>query len=109
MARNHKMGADRRREHREALAAAFGNHCQHCQRSFTDVLPPTLDHIHPWALGGANRRINLQLLCQPCNWARSLWIREQTPTDPDWQPAKIVTRKQRAEHARRNNPRLSLA
>jgi hypothetical protein len=27
----------------------------------------TLDHVHPWSIGGADTPDNLQVLCRPCN------------------------------------------
>lgn len=39
------------------------NACQRC--SATDDL--TLDHIHPWSLGGPDTADNLRVLCRPCN------------------------------------------
>jgi hypothetical protein len=27
----------------------------------------TLDHVHPWSLGGSDKPENLQTLCRPCN------------------------------------------
>lgn len=37
--------------------------CLHCG---TDELL-SLDHIHPWSLGGGDTLENLQTLCRPCN------------------------------------------
>jgi 5-methylcytosine-specific restriction endonuclease McrA len=31
----------------------------------------TLDHIHPWVLGGANSAENLQTLCRTCNSSKN--------------------------------------
>lgn len=40
-----------------------GYACVEC--GSTDDL--TLDHIHPWSLGGADTEDNLRTLCRPCN------------------------------------------
>ncbi|WP_431781758.1 HNH endonuclease [Streptomyces chumphonensis] len=37
--------------------------CTHCKAT-NDL---TLDHIHPWSLGGPDTADNLQTLCRPCN------------------------------------------
>lgn len=51
----------------DALRAAVyerdGHACLHC--GATDRL--SLDHIHPWSLGGEDTLENLQTLCRPCN------------------------------------------
>jgi 5-methylcytosine-specific restriction endonuclease McrA len=40
--------------------------CQKC--GATDDL--TLDHIHPWSIGGPDTEDNLRVLCRPCNSAK---------------------------------------
>lgn len=40
-----------------------GHACRLC--GATDDL--TLDHIHPWSLGGPDTEANLRVLCRPCN------------------------------------------
>lgn len=58
---------DRRRKIPDALRSAVyerdGHACLHC--GATDQL--SLDHIHPWSLGGTDTYDNLQTLCRPCN------------------------------------------
>lgn len=41
--------------------------CAGCARSFSDVLPPTIDHVMPLSRGGSNFPENLQLMCKSCN------------------------------------------
>jgi hypothetical protein len=48
---------------RLAVYERDGFRCLHC--GTTERL--SLDHIHPWSLGGADAIENLQTLCQPCN------------------------------------------
>ena len=46
--------------------------CVHCTR-FVDgsALKAEYDHIIPLIIGGENRQINLQLLCEPCHAAKT--------------------------------------
>lgn len=48
---------------RQAVFARDGWRCLHCG---TDQ-NLTLDHIHPWSLGGPDTLANLQTLCRSCN------------------------------------------
>lgn len=48
---------------RERVYARDGHACLHC--GATDDL--TLDHIHPFSLGGQDTFENFQTLCRPCN------------------------------------------
>lgn len=48
---------------RVAVYERDGWHCVGC--GSTDDL--TLDHVHPWSLGGIDAEDNLQTLCRPCN------------------------------------------
>lgn len=50
-------------EIRRAVFERDGNACLEC--SATDDL--TLDHIHPWSLGGPDTVENLRVLCRSCN------------------------------------------
>lgn len=50
-------------ELRQAVYARDGHACLHCRA--TERL--TLDHVHPFSLGGGDTFENLQTLCQPCN------------------------------------------
>lgn len=61
-------GTERRRSKipaavRGAVYARDGFACLHC--GATENL--TIDHIHPWSLGGSDDIENLQTLCRPCN------------------------------------------
>ncbi len=47
------------------LAAASS--CQYCERPFSEMLPPTLDHIKPLSKGGGHEVTNLAVACRPCN------------------------------------------
>lgn len=59
------------KEQKRRLLGTFGPVCQGCRKDF----PPeklTIDHIQPLSKGGHPRAIlNLQLLCEPCNHAKS--------------------------------------
>lgn len=48
---------------RRAVFARDGNCCVACC-SGDDL---AVDHIYPWSLGGADKMINFQTLCQTCN------------------------------------------
>lgn len=48
---------------RKAVYDRDGHQCLEC--GTPDDL--TLDHIHPWSLGGTDTYDNLQTLCRPCN------------------------------------------
>jgi hypothetical protein len=50
-------------ELREAVYIRDGHACITC--GATEAL--SLDHIHPWSLGGEDTYENLQTLCMPCN------------------------------------------
>jgi len=78
MAAHGITGNKRKRIVRE-LRMRDGNYCQHCRKPFGKPLPSTIDHIHPWSMGGTNALSNLQLLCYPCNKKRDLWIRFVLP------------------------------
>lgn len=47
-------------------AAVFARDKHRCRRCNT-IGDLTLDHIHPWSLGGPDTVDNLQVLCRPCN------------------------------------------
>jgi 5-methylcytosine-specific restriction protein A len=57
-----------RNKHYKWLAAVKGEVCVECGRR--DDL--TVDHIKSLSNGGTNDRSNLQLLCDPCNQAKSM-------------------------------------
>ena len=46
--------------------------CCYCDRSFTDTLPKSIDHILPVCLGGTNVLNNLAVCCLECNRAKSM-------------------------------------
>lgn len=48
---------------RSAVYERDGYVCLHCGTG--EAL--SLDHIHPWSLGGSDTLDNLQTLCRPCN------------------------------------------
>ncbi|MEU6017001.1 HNH endonuclease signature motif containing protein [Streptomyces sp. NPDC047515] len=54
-----------------------GYQCTRC--GDTDDL--TLDHIHPWVLGGANSADNLQTLCRPCNSSKNAKVEDSEVTE----------------------------
>lgn len=65
------------RQHREAVFLRDGGFCQWCGqllflRDYEGgaVMPCTLDHIIPQALGGSHDPDNLLLSCAPCNSSR---------------------------------------
>jgi len=45
--------------------------CMSYFRSRTELRLLEADHIHPWSQGGLTTWENLQLLCRPCNRAKS--------------------------------------
>lgn len=47
-----------------------GYRCSEC--ASTEDL--TLDHIHPWSLGGQDTADNLRILCRPCNSSKGARI-----------------------------------
>ncbi len=55
---------------RKSRVKKQGGRCARCRRSFTDRLPPTLDHIVPLRDGGADHFENTQALCWPCHCAK---------------------------------------
>ena len=44
-----------------------GNECFFCGVTFSDEVPPTLEHLLSIADGGNNHASNLALCCEPCN------------------------------------------
>jgi 5-methylcytosine-specific restriction endonuclease McrA len=52
-----------------AISEMQGHKCAYCRISFRKA-KRHVDHILPIALGGANDRSNLQLLCAPCNLSK---------------------------------------
>ena len=48
---------------RDEVFQRDGNECRRCGAS-EDL---TLDHIHPWSIGGPDTPDNLQVLCRSCN------------------------------------------
>jgi 5-methylcytosine-specific restriction endonuclease McrA len=52
----------------EILTKAQRGRCAICRCRLGDEVH--IDHIMPKALGGSNRRSNLQLTCAPCNLAK---------------------------------------
>lgn len=63
--RNSKSTARRR----AALMKVQKGRCGYC-RCKLDPGKTHVDHVMPRALGGSNRRSNLQLLCEPCNLSK---------------------------------------
>lgn len=57
--------------HRAAIPADVRAHVfdrdQHSCRRCGATEDLTLDHIHPWSIGGADAPDNLRVLCRPCN------------------------------------------
>ena len=63
----------------ELRAAVFerdGHACVRC--GATDDL--TLDHIHPWSLGGPDTENNLRVLCRPCNSSKGDRVQRASTT-----------------------------
>lgn len=61
-------------EVRRAVYDRDGWACGHC--GATERL--TLDHIHPWSLGGEDAIENLQTLCQSCNSRKGVRVQCRT-------------------------------
>lgn len=55
---------------REAVYLRDGFACVECG----DADDLTLDHIHPWSLGGPDTVENLRVLCRPCNSSKGARI-----------------------------------
>lgn len=51
----------------EAISRRQDGRCLYCSNQFSEVLPPTVDHIVPLAAGGSHWPSNLCLACGPCN------------------------------------------
>lgn len=60
------------RKKRHSLYYRFGQHyCANPQcRRFLSFDETTVDHIMPKSRGGADAYSNLQIMCQPCNFAK---------------------------------------
>lgn len=69
-ARNASSKRNRRKSLIEALSKVQRGRCAYCETRLAGV-EFHVDHIVPLALGGADRRSNLQLTCAPCNIAKS--------------------------------------
>ena len=54
-------------EIKEKLLIVQDLRCPRCERTFSEELEPTLDHIVPLSWGGSNLEKNWQLLCNSCN------------------------------------------
>jgi DNA-directed RNA polymerase subunit RPC12/RpoP len=57
------------------IYARDGYQCVTCG-SIVDL---SLDHIHPWSLGGSDERENLQTMCRPCNSRKGAKVVEGHP------------------------------
>lgn len=57
-----------------AIGRRDGFACARCGNTDGDL---QIDHIHPISKGGGNDLVNLQLLCPPCNLAKSDTVLEQ--------------------------------
>ena len=56
------------------LLEQYGD-CPCCGDSFTDEVPPTVDHIVPLTKGGTNYIANIQPLCLQCNQTKNAEVR----------------------------------
>lgn len=69
-ARRLAPGAPNRRAWERAYRSESGRMCHYCRQTFTDALPPTVEHIKPRSMGGS--RSHSVLVCQPCNNRRGV-------------------------------------
>lgn len=66
----------------EALLSICDHSCPRCQRPFTAVLQPQVDHIVPQSKGGQHTLTNVQPLCPNCNAEKNAFeIRDYRPAD----------------------------
>ena len=49
------------------LVSLQGGVCAYCERPFSDVRPPTIDHVIPLSRGGTNDDSNVVAACRSCN------------------------------------------
>ena len=56
---------------RDRIARKADDCCQQCRRPIVGKLRAEFDHIVPLILGGANREVNIQMLCSECHAAKS--------------------------------------
>ena len=61
-----------RTDSRLAIYLRDGFRCVYCGRDLHGADPQdlTLDHVHPWSLGGENEPTNLITACRSCNCSR---------------------------------------
>lgn len=50
-----------------AIIERHKNRCYYCQRSFTETLPATIDHVIPLSKGGLHVQENIVPACRSCN------------------------------------------
>lgn len=64
---------------KQVRAAVYERDNYTCRRcGATDDL--TLDHVHPWSIGGSDTEENLQVLCRPCNSSKGDRLQRDSPT-----------------------------
>jgi len=68
---------------RLAVFERDGNHCVECGA----IENLSLDHIHPWSLGGPDTYENLRVLCRSCNSSKGAKV----PTVPRRSVAEILS------------------
>ena len=68
----------KRRQVIASLLRRDGAQCRYCQKPFTELLFPTIEHLVPRSRGGSSSgKHNLALSCSPCNGAKGSMTDEE--------------------------------